>query len=149
LSTITGNGVKLNNNANEYEILLHKALSDLPHLSEENIDFKIPEVDSIIQGSRTIIKNFNQIADVARRPKEEIETFLTKELAAHINEEDNRIVISAKVSPEVLKSKIAKYFDSYVICKECHKPDTHTESISRGFITLVCEACGARYTVKY
>lgn len=132
-----------------YETLLHRAFASLPHLSEENVDFKIPEADAIIQGSNTIIRNFKQIADVARRPKEEIETYLTKELAAHINNEQQGVVISARITNAVLKNKIEKYFQTYVVCKECHKPDTHTESISRGFMTLICEACGARYTVKY
>ena len=33
-------------------------------------------------------------------------------------------------------------------CKQCGKPDTHIDSTERGYETLVCEACGARYTVK-
>ncbi len=131
-----------------YEKLLDRAFAKLPSLSEENVDFKIPDPDSIIQGSKTIIRNFSQIADVARRSKEEIETYLTRELAAHLNLEDQRLIINARINQATLNSKIKKYFESYVICKECHKPDTHTESITRGFVTLVCEACGARYTVK-
>ncbi len=131
-----------------YEKLLDRAFEQLPSLSVENVDFKIPEPDSIIQGSKTIIRNFTQIADIARRSKEEIEAYLTRELAVHLNMEDQRLVINAKVNQATLNAKIKKYFESYVICKECHKPDTHTESITRGFATLVCEACGARYTVK-
>lgn len=132
----------------DYEKLLDRAFTQLPNLSVENVDFKIPEPDSIIQGSKTIIRNFIQIADIARRSKEEIEAYLTRELAVHLNVEDQRLVINAKVNQATLNAKVKKYFESYVICKECHKPDTHTESVTRGFATLVCEACGARYTVK-
>ena len=131
-----------------YEKLLDRAFAKLPSLSVENVDFKIPEPDAIIQGSKTIVRNFSQIADVARRSKDEIEAYLTRELAVHLNIEDQRLVINAKINQATLNAKIKKYFESYVICKECHKPDTHTESITRGFVTLVCEACGARYTVK-
>jgi translation initiation factor 2 subunit 2 len=132
-----------------YEALLDRAFSKISDLAEENIDFQIPEADSIIQGSKTIIRNFAQIADVARRSKEEIETYLTRELAAHVGVEDQRLIISAKINPPALNSKIKKFFELYVICKECHKPDTRTVAITRGFATIQCEACGARYTIKY
>lgn len=133
----------------EYEKLLDRAFSKVPNLSTENVDFKIPTVDSIVQGTKTIIKNFSQIAGVARRGEGEIAKYITKELAAPVSIEEQRLIISAKVNADVLNSKLKKYFETYVVCKECHKPDTNVISSSRGFITLVCEACGARYTIKH
>ena len=133
----------------EYEKLLDRAFSELSTLSVENVDFKMPIPDSMIQGAKTIIKNFSQIVDVARRDKAEIAKYLTKELAAPVIVEDSRLIISAKISSDVLNAKFKKYFETYIICKECHKPDTNVVSASRGFITLVCEACGARYTIKH
>lgn len=121
----------------------------MPSLSAETIDFKIPLPDSIIQGTKTIIRNFSQIVDVARRDKSEIAKYLTKELAAPVSVEEQRLIISAKVNGDSLNAKIKKYFETYVICKECHKPDTRIVSSSRGFLTIVCEACGARYTIKH
>ena len=132
-----------------YDKLLDRAFSKLPTLSAETIDFKIPVADSMIQGSKTILKNFGQIADVARREKSEIARYMTKELAAPVSVEEQRLSISAKVPQDTINAKVKKYFEVYVICKECHKPDTHIESSARGFLTIVCEACGARYTVKH
>ena len=137
------------NNDTEYEKLMNRAFENMPNLSQENVDFKIPEADSIVQGSKTLLRNFSQIAEVARRDKKEIMNYLTKELGVHLMLEEGRLVISGKVNADELNSKIRKFFEMYVICKECHKPDTHTESVERGFATLVCEACGARYSVKY
>ncbi len=133
----------------EYEKLLDRAFTKLPSLSAETVDFKIPVADTIIQGTKTVIKNFSQIVDVARRDKSEIAKYLTKELAAPVSVEDPRLIISAKVNADALNSKIKKYFETYIICKECHKPDTKVVSYSRGFLTIVCEACGARYTIKH
>jgi len=133
----------------DYDSLLERAFSQLPNLSEETVDFKIPTVDSIIQGSKTIVRNFAQIADVARRDIKELARYISKEFAAPASVEENRLIISKRVSNEELNDKIKKYFNTYVICKECHKPDTRFEAIERGFVTIVCEACGARYTVKY
>lgn len=131
-----------------YTRLLDKAFAMLPALSEEKVDFKVPEVDSIIQGSKTIIKNFYQIADTARRSKEDIAKYLTKEIAAPVSIDDQKLIVSAKIQSSTLNEKTRKYFDTYVICKECHKPDTRIESTEHGYETLICEACGARYTIK-
>jgi len=132
----------------DYTKLLDRAFASLPSLATEKSDFRIPEVDSIIQGNKTIVRNFSQITDVARRQDEEIAKYLTKELAAPVSIGDQKLTISTKVQIAALNEKIKKYFETYVICKECHKPDTHIEGTERGYETLVCEACGARYTVK-
>jgi translation initiation factor 2 subunit 2 len=131
-----------------YEQLLDRAFAQLPSLATEKSDFHIPDVDSIIQGSKTILRNFSQIAGVARREENDIAKYLSKELAAPVSVGDQKLTVSTKVQTAVLSDKIKKYFQTYVICKECGKPDTHIESTERGYETLVCEACGARYTVK-
>ena len=131
-----------------YEQLLDRAFKQLPTLSVENVDFRIPDVDSLIQGNKTIIKNLGQIADVARRDKSEIAKYLTRELAAPVSLEGSVLNIMTKVQASTLNEKIRRYFELYIICKECHKPDTHVYGTDRGYTTIVCEACGARYTVK-
>jgi translation initiation factor 2 subunit 2 len=128
--------------------LLDRAFTQLPKLSVESVDFKIPEADAMIQGSKTVLKNMAQIADVARRSKEEISKYLTKELAAPISMDGASLNISARIQPGQLNEKIKRYFDTYVICKECHKPDTRIAETQRGYVVIVCEACGAIYTVK-
>ncbi len=132
-----------------YEELLDRAFAKLPTLSEEKVDFKIPDAESLIQGSKTIVKNFGFIVGVARRTNDEIAKYLTKELAAPVSIEDQKLVINAKIPSATLNTKVKKYFETYIICKECHKPDTHVGGAERGYLTIVCEACGARYTVKH
>ncbi len=120
----------------------------LPKLSVENVDFKIPEADALIQGNKTMIKNVAQIADAARRGKEDIAKYLTKELAAPISIDGTTLNISARIQTGQLNEKIKRYFETYIICKECHKPDTKVAETQRGYVVIVCEACGAIYTVK-
>lgn len=132
----------------EYKRLLDKAFSNLPHLEEDRQDFVIPTVDSIIQGNKTIIRNISFIADRGRRTKEEIARYLEKELGVPMTLEDQRLIITGKFRDEDLNSKIHRYFEIYVICRECHKPDTHLENAGKGMYYLVCEACGARYNLK-
>ncbi|ASI13386.1 translation initiation factor aIF2 subunit beta [Candidatus Mancarchaeum acidiphilum] len=132
----------------EYTELLHNAFSKLPNLEEEHQDFVIPKVDSMIQGNKTIIKNINAIADRARRKREEISRYFEKELGVPTSLEDQRLVITGKFREEDLNKKLERYFNVYVICRECHKPDTHLENAGNGMYYLVCEACGARYSLK-
>ncbi len=133
----------------DYNELLDRAFSKASSLSKESQDFKIPEADVVIQGNKTIVRNLAKIADIARREEEEIAKYITKELAVPVNIEEHRLVISGRIDPKNINEKIAKFFNIYVICKECKKPDTHYASIERGYIVIVCEACGARYTVKH
>ncbi|MGC9157180.1 MAG: translation initiation factor IF-2 subunit beta [Candidatus Micrarchaeia archaeon] len=136
-------------NDNEYYALLDRAFSLMPASeTQATADFVIPKADSFIQGNKTIIRNFAQIADIARRKPELIQRFLIKELGTPSSIDGQTLKINARFQPEVLNDKIKKYFETYVICRECHKPDTHIESSERGYEVIVCEACGARYTVK-
>ncbi len=133
---------------NNYKKLLDNAFNKLPKLSTETSDFKIPVVDSIIQGSKTTIRNLATIADKARRDQNDIAKYLSKEFGVPVNIEDQRLVLNSKFQPTELNKKIEKFFNTYVICKECHKPDSHLENAGRGMLTFVCEACGARYGIK-
>ncbi|MEM0074522.1 MAG: translation initiation factor IF-2 subunit beta [Candidatus Micrarchaeaceae archaeon] len=133
----------------KYERLLDRAFASLPSsVDASTAEFAVPSVDSLIQGTKTIIRNFSQIADIARRKPDLIARFFVKELGTPANVEGQTLVINAKFQNNVLNDKLKRYFEAYVICKECHKPDTHIESTERGYEVLVCEACGARYTVR-
>lgn len=134
--------------SDNYNALLDRAFSLLPALSESKTDFVIPEVDSSIQGAKTIVRNFGRFVSLARRKAENIAKYLTKELAVPVSASGQELVINSRVQAATLNEKMKRYFELNVICKECHKPDTHVESAERGYETIVCEACGARYTVK-
>lgn len=132
----------------EYTQLLDRAFSKLPKLTAEVSDFKIPNADSIVQGAKTILRNLGAIADAARRSEADIARYISKELAVPANVEDHRLTISGRFSPDDLNKRIHTYFETYVICKECHKPDSHLDQAGRGMFYFVCEACGARYGIK-
>ncbi len=128
--------------------MLDRAFEKMPKLAAEVSDFKIPVVDSISQGNKTIIRNVAQIADKARRNQDEIARYLSRELAVPANMESSGLVINGKFKQEELTPRIKKYFDTYVICKECKKPDSRLEVAGRGMFMFICEACGSRYGIK-
>ncbi|MGD0729124.1 MAG: translation initiation factor IF-2 subunit beta [Candidatus Micrarchaeaceae archaeon] len=131
----------------EYQKLLDRAFSKLPNLSADKGDFVIPNANVLNEGTKTIIRNILNIADVARRSPTEIARYLGKEFSVPVNIEEQRLIINGKFPPEEIDRRVKKYFEMYVICKECKKPDTHLENAEKGMY-LICEACGARYWVK-
>jgi translation initiation factor 2 subunit 2 len=133
----------------EYTRLLDRAFSKMPNLVAESSDFAIPTVDSIVQGNKTIIRNIAVISDKARREPADVARYVSKELAVPVNLEEQRLVINGKFTNDDLNKRVRRYFETYVICKECRKPDSHLESAGRGIFNFVCEACGARYGVKH
>ncbi|MGI0100793.1 MAG: translation initiation factor IF-2 subunit beta [Candidatus Micrarchaeaceae archaeon] len=131
----------------EYEKLLDRAFSKLPNLSTERSDFVIPEADILNEGSKTLIRNISIIADKARRNPSDIARYIGKEFSVPVNVEEQRLIINGRFSADEIQRRIRKYFEMYVVCKECKKPDTHLEQAEKG-MNLICEACGARYWVK-
>lgn len=131
----------------EYEKLLEKARKELPESVLKVERFEIPKVRGHIQGNKTIISNFHQIASVLRREPEHLQKFVLKELAAPGDLTNNALIIGTKVNAVRVNEKIELYAKTFVICPECKKPDTNL--IKEGGVTFIrCLACGAKKPVK-
>ena len=132
----------------EYEELLKKAKEKLPSLTERAFSrFEMPKVFGHLQGNKTVISNFNQIAGALNRPPEHFLKFLLKELATPGELRGGLLVFGTKVHSSSINEKIKKYAEEYVLCKTCGKPDTKLIDES-GFLFLRCQACGARRAVR-
>lgn len=104
--------------------------------------FELPMVNSIIQGSKTIVHNFDKILKAIRRDEALILKYLTKELATAAIISEGKLVLKGKFSNEQLQRVINDYTNRHVLCKECKRPDTKVIE-SKGVKLLKCEACGA------
>ncbi|MFH1473592.1 MAG: translation initiation factor IF-2 subunit beta [Candidatus Aenigmatarchaeota archaeon] len=131
----------------DYEKLLNKAYENLPKVEETTERFEVPEVDSMIQGRQTIIKNFSQICEALRREPKHVIKFLTKELATPAGFDGVRATFQSKLPGRMIQTKLGVYVRDYVICKECGKPDTKLVKEDR-LTFLRCEACGAKASLK-
>jgi translation initiation factor 2 subunit 2 len=129
-----------------YEELLEKAYEKFPKIKESEERLVIPLAEVSYQGNQTIIKNFSQIAQVLRRDTNHLMKFLTKELAAPGSSND-KATFQAKLPQKIIQQKIEVYVRDYVVCKECKRPDTKLIKEDR-LTFLVCEACGAKISVK-
>ncbi len=134
--------------SNDYENLLERAYSQIPEGSDSGDRFEIPIVSSFNQGNKTMIRNFDFICETLRRDRADVIKFLTKELAVPINSEGKQLVLAGRFNERVLNERIRTFTKTFVLCKECKKPDTKLIESGRGLKTLVCEACGARSPVR-
>jgi translation initiation factor 2 subunit 2 len=131
----------------EYEKMLDRLYLSLPKEALTRERFEMPVVDSFIQGSKTIIKNFSAIMKAARREEQGIYKILTKELATSVSMKEGRLELVGKFQQAQLQSLFNNYFEHYVLCHQCGKPDTKIID-HEGIKQLKCEACGAISPVK-
>jgi len=109
--------------------------------------FEIPKVIGHIQGNKTIISNFSQIAAALNRDVSHLLKFILRELATPGEIVNNLLILGTKVSASRINEKIKEYAENYVICQECGKPDT---KIFRegNVVFLKCQACGSKHHIK-
>ncbi len=131
----------------DYEKLLDKGREEVPKNILEISRFDIPKVKGHIQGNKTVISNFNQIADIFHRDIKHLMKFILKELATPGELTKSALILGSKIPSSRINEKIEKYAKNYVLCKECNKPET--KLIKDGEITILrCLACGAHHPVK-
>lgn len=131
----------------KYEDMLKKAYKLLPKVEAIESRFEIPKVHGRLQGNKTIITNFSQIANHLRRDEGHFLKFLLMELATTGEVNGGTATFIGKHSPTNINVKVEKYVKEFVVCKQCGKPDT--ELITKKDATFKrCEACGAKTSVR-
>lgn len=131
----------------DYSELLKKAKKELPSESASHERFEIPKVRGHIQGNRTVVSNFGQIASTLNRETDHLLKYILKELATPGEFKNSFLIMGRKVSAAMINEKIEKYVREFVICKECKKPDTKLVKEEK-IIFLKCQACGAKQPVQ-
>lgn len=131
----------------EYEKLLDKAKKELPEIKKQTERFEIPKVTGHIQGNKTIISNFSQICSLMGRLPEQVVKFLQRELATPASIDGPRLVMGRKISSLLINEKIVRFCEDFVLCKECHKPDTQLIREDR-ILFMKCTACGAKHPLR-
>ena len=131
----------------DYEKLLERAMEKIPAGEKRAERFEIPKIEIIIQGNFTIVRNFIAVCEKLRREPSHLLKFFSKELATPGHIEGKTAIFQGVLSKNVVQKKLEKYIREYVLCKECKRPDT--KLVKKGRVTImICEACGARSTVK-
>ena len=128
--------------------MLEDVRKNLPEIVFVKERFEIPKVLGHVQGSRTIITNFLQIASTLRRDHEHLLKYVLKELATPGEiKKSGALIIGTKVPASRINEKVRQYTNEFVLCFECGKPDTKLEKEGE-LLYMKCTACGAKNIVK-
>lgn len=131
----------------DYDKLLDRAIEQLPPEVFETKRFSVPKAYSVIQGNRTFIQNFREIADAMNRDPQHLLKFLLRELGTAGNLEGGRAIMQGKFTHFLINERLDDYVQKFVMCHECNRPDTRIIREDRIFL-LKCEACGAKAPLK-
>ncbi len=130
-----------------YEELLQRARKELPEISESTDRFEVPKIRGHLQGNKTVLSNFHQIAQTLNRPVEHLMKYITRELATPAELTQNAVILGTKVPASRINDKITSYVKDFVMCPVCNRPDTKLEKHDK-ITFLKCSVCGAQEPVK-
>jgi translation initiation factor 2 subunit 2 len=131
----------------DYAALLKRARTKVPEKVGTGERFVLPTVDLLQEGKTTVVRNMADILDKLNRSEDHMIPILLRELGTAGSYEDGRLVLQGKLSEDGINQRIAKYVETFVICGECGRPDTHLVKEERTTI-VKCDACGAHRPVK-
>jgi len=126
----------------DYEKLLKKVHSITSSKSIDDDRFKLPKVDIFYEGNTTVLKNFDKIINLLNRDGTHVLKFYLGSVGTAGEISKGRIIFQGKIPARIIQDKLDDYVNTYVICSECNRPDTHLVKKGRT-ILLRCDACGA------
>ncbi len=126
---------------------LERAMSRLPASKGTEDRFVIPPPKIFYEGKTTVLENFVSIADALNRDPDHLMKFILQEMGTAGKIEGQHAVFQGRFAEQSLERHIDSYVQEYVICSECHRPDTQLIRSDR-VLMLKCEACGAHRPVR-
>lgn len=131
-----------------YIELLQEVRKQMPEAVFQRERFEIPKIKGHVQGNRTILTNFLQIANLLGRDPAHLLKYVLKELATPGEiKKSGSVIMGTKVPASRINDKIRQYANEFVFCPDCGKPDTKLEKEDE-FLFMKCTACGSKHPVK-
>jgi translation initiation factor 2 subunit 2 len=139
----------LENNPMEYnyEELLNRARAQIPEVASKRERLELPRLHIERVGMRTVIHNFKELADALDRDPQHLLKFLSGEMATAATMQGSRAIFQGKFSEDTFQRLLRRYMETFLTCPVCKRPDTKIVKEKR-LSFLVCEACGARSSIK-
>ena len=115
--------------------------------AETDSRFELPPVDVMWEGQRTYLRNFSDFPKIMRRDSAKLLQYLSKEFAVPAERIGDSVMFIGRRDPDDFTRLLKIYVNDYIMCPTCKSPDTRTEKEKR-ISFLICEACGAKSTIK-
>ena len=130
----------------DYEKLLERARKKLPEKTGKHDRFEMPQANSFVQGSKTILTNIGPISNYLNRDVNHMLKYLLGELGTAGLMDGNRAVFTGRFPIKTINEKVVSYVKEFVTCKECGSPDTKLMKEER-IDYMKCMACQAKRPV--
>ena len=132
----------------DYERLLKRIEDKLGNSDEESGNrFELPIVDVMWEGQKTFLRNFSEFPKILRRDPDKVLQYLSKEFAVPAERLGDKAMFVGRRAPDDFTRLFQIYVKDYLECTTCKSPDTKV--LKENLISfLVCEACGAKSTLK-
>jgi len=144
---VKANKPKIDLDLLNYDFLLQRARKQLESINTEHERFVMPDLENLIQGKKTLLKNAGQVAKVLKRDIQHLLKFYVKETGVPATNDDSKIILNGTVNSFKVRQIFDKYIDEFVLCKQCKKPETRIIT-EKGVLLLKCDACGAINPVR-
>ena len=132
----------------EYEKLLKRIEKNLTKNSKvADSRFELPPVDVMWEGQKTYLRNFAEYPKIMRRDTTKLLQYLSKEFAVPAERVGDTAMFIGKRDPDDFTRLLKIYVSDYIECPTCKSPDTRMKK-ERRLHFLICEACGAKSTIK-
>jgi len=132
----------------DYEKMLKRIEKNLvKHSKVTDGRFELPPVDVMWEGQRTYLRNFSEFPKIMRRDSAKLLQYLSKEFAVPAERIGDSAMFVGRRDPDDFTRLLKIYVNEYIMCPTCKSPDTRTEKEKR-ISFLICEACGAKSTIK-
>ena len=132
----------------DYEKLLKRIEGNLSDEKKQTTTrFELPTVDVMWEGQKTFLRNFAEFPKILRRNPDKVLQYLSKEFAVPAERIGDKAMFIGRSDPDDFTRLIQIYVKDYLECPTCKSPDTKIVKENR-ITFLICEACGAKSTMK-
>jgi len=132
----------------DYKILLDRIKDKLGNTDKESqTRFELPIVDVMWEGQKTFLRNFSEFPKILRRDPQKVLQYLSKEFAVPAEMQGDKAMFVGRRVPDDFTRLFQIYVKDYLECTTCKSPDTKILKENR-ISFLICEACGAKSTLK-
>jgi translation initiation factor 2 subunit 2 len=132
----------------DYEKLLKRIEGNLSDEKKQTTTrFELPTVDIMWEGQKTFLRNFAEFPKILRRDPEKVLQYLSKEFAVPAERIGDKAMFIGRRDPDDFTRLFQIYVKDYLECPTCKSPDTKIVKENR-ITFLICEACGAKSTMK-
>ena len=131
----------------DYEALLDRARDKITDNISGKSRWRLPEPQILIEGSNTILRNFNEVVSMMDRDENHVYQYILNDLGTSGSRDGPRARFKGRIPPKRIKRTIVNYVNTYIMCSQCSSRDTMFIKEDRTTL-LKCQACGATRPIK-